>query len=152
MWDRIFLNGSKLRKLWCGVHIRIYHECEFGTGKSVLRIIIWHDQACRVMTVIASDIFFYPILTLFSFSPLNSQYSLYLKTVPWNSQIHWDATRLLPQHKDGVIYLLTCSCLILSFPHVWPDLVPNCLQKLSADIIEDFLPFSRGRISAPFPK
>ena len=45
-------------------------------------------------------------------------------------------------------------------PFVGPDLDPNCLQRLSADHTSrqrvngmpgDFLPFSRGRISVPFP-
>ena len=31
-------------------NIRIYHECEGRTEKSVLRITIWHHEACRVMT------------------------------------------------------------------------------------------------------
>ena len=32
------------------VSIRIYHECEGMTEKSVPRIAIWHHEACRVMT------------------------------------------------------------------------------------------------------
>ena len=31
-------------------NIRIYHECEGRKEKSVLRITIWHREACRVMT------------------------------------------------------------------------------------------------------
>ena len=31
-------------------NIRIYHECEGRIEKSVLRIIVWHHQACRVIT------------------------------------------------------------------------------------------------------
>ena len=30
--------------------IRIYHECDGRIEKSVLRIAIWHHEACRVMT------------------------------------------------------------------------------------------------------
>ena len=30
--------------------IRIYHECEDRIEKSVLRIAVWHHEACRVMT------------------------------------------------------------------------------------------------------
>ena len=30
--------------------IRIYHECEGKIEKSVLRIALWHHEACRVMT------------------------------------------------------------------------------------------------------
>ena len=30
-------------------NIRIYHECEGGMEKSVLRITDWHHEACRVM-------------------------------------------------------------------------------------------------------
>ena len=30
--------------------IRIYHECEGGIEKSVLRITVWHHEACQVMT------------------------------------------------------------------------------------------------------
>ena len=30
--------------------IRIYHECEDRIEKSVSRITIWHNEACRVMT------------------------------------------------------------------------------------------------------
>ena len=30
--------------------IRIYHECEGRIEKSVPRIAIWHQEACRVMT------------------------------------------------------------------------------------------------------
>ena len=30
--------------------IRINHECEGGIEKSVLRITVWHHEACRVMT------------------------------------------------------------------------------------------------------
>ena len=30
-------------------NIRIYHECEGGIEKSVLRITYWHPEACRVM-------------------------------------------------------------------------------------------------------
>ena len=29
--------------------IRIYHECEGGIEKSVMRITVWHHQACQVM-------------------------------------------------------------------------------------------------------
>ena len=29
--------------------IRIYHECEGRTEKSVTRIAVWHHEACRVM-------------------------------------------------------------------------------------------------------
>ena len=28
----------------------IYHECEGSIEKSVLRIAVWHHEACRVMT------------------------------------------------------------------------------------------------------
>ena len=31
-------------------NIRIYHECEAGIEKSILRITDWHHKACRVMT------------------------------------------------------------------------------------------------------
>ena len=31
--------------------IRIYHECDGGIEKSVLRITNWHHKACRVMTI-----------------------------------------------------------------------------------------------------
>ena len=34
---------------WVGI-IRIYHKCEGKIEKSVLRITIWHHEACRVMT------------------------------------------------------------------------------------------------------
>ena len=30
--------------------IRIYHQCEGKIEKSVLRIAVWHHEACRVMT------------------------------------------------------------------------------------------------------
>ena len=54
--------------------IRIHHECEGRIEKSVLRIAVWHHQACRVMTVIPREGFFYPTLTPikdnFSCSPL----------------------------------------------------------------------------------
>ena len=30
--------------------IRIYHECEGRIEKCVQRIIVWHQEACRVMT------------------------------------------------------------------------------------------------------
>ena len=30
-------------------HIRIYHECEGRIEKSVLRIAVWHHEACQVM-------------------------------------------------------------------------------------------------------
>ena len=30
--------------------IRIYHECEGRIEKSVLRIAVWHHEACRLMT------------------------------------------------------------------------------------------------------
>ena len=33
-----------------GGNIRIYHECEGRVEKSVLRIAVWHHEACRVMT------------------------------------------------------------------------------------------------------
>ena len=33
-----------------GEKIRIYHECEGRIEKSVLRIGVWHHEACRVMT------------------------------------------------------------------------------------------------------
>ena len=29
--------------------VRIYHECEVGREKSVLRITVWHHEVCRVM-------------------------------------------------------------------------------------------------------
>ena len=31
-------------------NIRIYHECEDRIEKSVPRITVWHQEACRVMT------------------------------------------------------------------------------------------------------
>ena len=31
-------------------YIRIHQECESGIEKSVLRITVWHHEACRVMT------------------------------------------------------------------------------------------------------
>ena len=31
-------------------NIRIHHECEGGTEKSVWRITDWHHKACRVVT------------------------------------------------------------------------------------------------------
>ena len=44
--------------------IRIYHECEGGIEKSVPRITVWHQEACRVITtVIPRDGIFYPNLT-----------------------------------------------------------------------------------------
>ena len=30
--------------------IRIYHECEGRIEKSFPRIVVWHHEACRVMT------------------------------------------------------------------------------------------------------
>ena len=33
------------------VSIRIYHDCEGGIEKSVLRITDWHHKACGVMTI-----------------------------------------------------------------------------------------------------
>ena len=33
-----------------GNHIRIYHKCEGRIEKSVPRIIVWHHEACRMMT------------------------------------------------------------------------------------------------------
>ena len=33
-----------------GKIIRIHHECEGRIEKSVLRIAVWHPEACRVMT------------------------------------------------------------------------------------------------------
>ena len=30
--------------------LRIHNECECGIEKSVLRITVWHHEACRVMT------------------------------------------------------------------------------------------------------
>ena len=33
-----------------GKSIRIYHECEGRIEKSILRITVWHHQACQVMT------------------------------------------------------------------------------------------------------
>ena len=30
-------------------NIRIYHECEDRTEKAILRIAVWHHEACRVM-------------------------------------------------------------------------------------------------------
>ena len=30
--------------------VRIYHVCELWRDKSVLRITVWHHEACRVMT------------------------------------------------------------------------------------------------------
>ena len=30
--------------------IRIYHECEDRIEKYVLRIAVWHQEACRVLT------------------------------------------------------------------------------------------------------
>ena len=31
-------------------NIRIRHKCEGGIEKSILRITVWHQEACRVMT------------------------------------------------------------------------------------------------------
>ena len=45
--------------------IRIYHECEGRIEKSVPRIVVWHHEACRMMTNGDPEgrIFFYPTLT-----------------------------------------------------------------------------------------
>ena len=44
--------------------IRIYNEYEGKIEKSVSRIIVWHHEACRVMTNgDPGDRFFYPSLT-----------------------------------------------------------------------------------------
>ena len=43
-----------------GPIIRIYQEGEGRIEKSVPRIAICHHEACRVMTVILRDVFFYP--------------------------------------------------------------------------------------------
>ena len=35
---------------YCSIdNIRIYHECEGRIEKSVMRITVWHHEACRVM-------------------------------------------------------------------------------------------------------
>ena len=36
--------------LVCKNIIRIYHECEGRIEKTVLRVAVWHHEACRVMT------------------------------------------------------------------------------------------------------
>ena len=38
------------QKLMCLCTIRIYNDCEGRIKKSVPRIIVWHHEACRVMT------------------------------------------------------------------------------------------------------
>ena len=40
-----------LHSLPDGRIIRIYHECEGRIEKSVLRIAVWHHEACQVMTI-----------------------------------------------------------------------------------------------------
>ena len=35
--------------------IRIYHECEGRKEKSIPRITVWHNEACRVMTNVDSE-------------------------------------------------------------------------------------------------
>ena len=63
----------------CVIHI-IYHECEGGIEKYVLRITVWHHKACWEMTNGDQEgqIFFYPILTgimdSFSCSPSNTTF------------------------------------------------------------------------------
>ena len=45
-------------------NIRIYHECEGRIEKSVPKIAVWHNEACRVMTNgDPRDGLFYPSLT-----------------------------------------------------------------------------------------
>ena len=36
--------------LGCAINIRFYHELKGRKEKSVLRIALWHHEACRVMT------------------------------------------------------------------------------------------------------
>ena len=43
-----FVNSENLDEML--QNIRIYHECEGRIEKSVLRITVWHHEACRVMT------------------------------------------------------------------------------------------------------
>ena len=81
----------KIEQVTCD-NIRIYHECEGQLEKSVPSITDWHHEACRVMTVIARDGFFYPIFTRimdsFSCSPLNTSFYIgkTLKRLPENPE------------------------------------------------------------------
>ena len=73
--DSVAPGHQYLHSLPDGKIIRIYHMCEGRIEKSVLRITVWHHEACRVIKkVILRDEFFYPTLThlmdSFSCSPM----------------------------------------------------------------------------------
>ena len=63
-------------------NIRIYHECEGGVEKSVLRSTIWHRKESLAMPKGAPQVgLFYPTLTQvmdsFSCSPLNTAFKIF---------------------------------------------------------------------------
>ena len=80
--------------------IRIYHKCEGGIEKFVLRIIDWHHEACRVMTngdheeqiflshphtnngfiFLLTTVFIYLFIYLFIYSKISFQMSLNMPT------------------------------------------------------------------------
>ena len=73
----MFIRQRVTMQLICKLtdNIRIYPEWEGGIEKSVARITVWNQEACRVMTAMnMKDRFFYSILTQitdsFSCSPL----------------------------------------------------------------------------------
>ena len=70
-----FLLSELLKIRRSGKIIRFYYKCEGRIEKFVLRIAVWHHEACGVMTNGDPEFrFFYPILTRimdsFSCSPL----------------------------------------------------------------------------------
>ena len=131
--------------LWCDIawmyHFNmtikslVHHECEGGIEKSIplnhylstlgiSRITDWHYEACRVMTVIPRDGFFYPTLTRlmdsFSCSALNT--SFYIgktwKRLPENPEYaemrHGDVILAFQKHHG-----MTCGCSFVIFPTGW---------------------------------
>ena len=58
------------------------HECDGGIEKLVSRITDWHHEACRVMTVIPRDGFFYRLMDSFSCSPFNTAFLYLIKGFP----------------------------------------------------------------------
>ena len=85
MTDITLITGKMLVSSWFNKKIRIYHKCEGKIEKSVLRIAIWHHEACQVMTKVDPErLFFlsYPHTNNDSFLLLTTVFFLFQNKLP----------------------------------------------------------------------
>ena len=113
--------------------IRIYHECEGGIEKSVLRITDWHHEACRVMTNGDQEgpIFLsHPPLNNGFFFLLTTSYLIYIgKNLIKPSRKSWIRRDATLQWRHGSTYSQCAAVRFLSFPRagtgMWDGNISN---------------------------